>query len=244
MAIVGASRRHLCALVAVCALGLAAHARADSARAKPTVVFDPEGGFFVNRLPHGKAFLIEIAGSYDVRAVYLWAASECGGERRGKITTLSAAQRDETRVTTISVEQALKFDTSYCFAIEGGRPPSAEEKRRIERAFEAVLDAQLRDTSRSAADRGQIVAGVRVDGATGQPAACQAPPPLRVTPIAELLAGNRVAVTAVTEPLTGTAELGVWVVSAIPSAPFAEAPCAAPDGVTSSAVRLTLRPNT
>jgi hypothetical protein len=65
-----------------------------------------------------------------------------------------------------------------------------------------------------------------------------------VTPIAELLAGNRVAVTAVTEPLTGTAELGVWVVSAIPSAPFAEAPCAAPDGVTSSAVRLTLRPNT
>jgi hypothetical protein len=87
----------------------------------------------------------------------------------------------------------------------------------------------------------QVVSRVCCDS-SGVPAACVNPAPLRVTPVAELVAGNKVTVTATTETLMGTTNLNVWIVSAVPSAPFAEVPCTAPDGKTSSAVQLTLRP--
>ncbi len=81
------------------------------------------------------------------------------------------------------------------------------------------------------------------DAADNRPVTCSAPPALRVTSVAELTTGNKVTLTATTEPFSGT-EVLLWLVSSVPSVAFGEAQCDMPDGVTSSAVQLVLRPST
>jgi hypothetical protein len=120
-------------------------AHADGA-SKPTVTFSWDGRFFMQRLPHGKEFLIEfeVPADHTFEKAELWRdEGECDKSERNVETLLFVS--DKKKVTIDA--PALKFATAYCFRFSArtglGADGAAAIVAAVEEMVRAISDQQL-----------------------------------------------------------------------------------------------------
>lgn len=143
-------RRGLLVPILVClfatSVTFAGEASADNAESKPKVSFSWDGRFFIDDLPHGKAFLIEIAipKGLTFKQGLLW-RSETKCDKVGEQTRIlpfastgKEGDKEGARTITLSAP-ALKYSTAYCFRFTATEGLDADQVAAIGNAVQAMV---------------------------------------------------------------------------------------------------------
>lgn len=137
-------------LASLCAIWapLAGDAWAESENKKPKVTFSWDGRFFMDDLPHGKVFLIELKIPHGMtfKEGLVW-SSEDKCEKPGSKARLLPFEKSESesegeskgpQTITLSAP-ALKYSTPYCFRFTATEGLSPEQVKKLGDAVESLI---------------------------------------------------------------------------------------------------------